>query len=294
MNTTNVVEVKRRRDTTMYIFRTVKGLQEYLLAQGDHVIGFTPTMGALHDGHISLLHRSKQETSISVVSIFVNPTQFNNPDDLSKYPRTLDRDLDILYAADCDVVFVPTVEEMYPEGMRVGSEIDLNGLDQRMEGVFRPGHFNGMAQVVLRLLEIVNPGRLFMGQKDFQQYAIIRHLIELLHLPIKLVMCPTMREVNGLAMSSRNVRLDPVMREHASVIYKTLKYCAEHIHDTPVSDLQELCFHKLEIPGFRPEYFEIVDGSTLLPANEHTQYVVACCAIWAGDVRLIDNMILRE
>jgi pantoate--beta-alanine ligase len=288
----------------MFVFKTIETLRDYLdhhegregheeILKHRRSIGFTPTMGALHEGHLSLLHRSKQNCDISVVSIFVNPTQFNNPDDLAKYPRTIERDLDMLDDARCDVVFTPSVEEMYPHGMQQGNDIDLNGLDLPMEGVFRPGHFKGMAQVVKRLLDIVQPHVIFMGQKDFQQFAIVRQMIRTLHMPVDIVMCPTIREADGLAMSSRNVRLAPEIRGLASVIYQTLMYCAEQIDHIPISTLRMACMTKLDIPGFRPEYFEIVDGDTLQPADKQTAYIVACCAVWAGEVRLIDNMILR-
>jgi pantoate--beta-alanine ligase len=190
------------------------------------------------------------------------------------------------------VVFVPEVDEVYPKD-ETSEPIDLQGLDISMEGFFRPGHFTGVAQVVKRLLEIVQPDALYMGQKDFQQVAVIRYLIQSFQFPTQLVMCPTLREANGLAMSSRNVRLDPEMRTRATVIYQTLKYCQERFGEMPIQDLQDACLRKLQQPDFRPEYFEIVDGITLKPADESTQYVVACCAVWAGDVRLIDNMILR-
>lgn len=278
----------------MYVFHSVHGLQHYLRSLAHTSIGFTPTMGALHEGHLSLLHMSKAQTGVSVVSIFVNPTQFNDPADLDKYPRTLNRDLDMLYAHGCHVAFVPAVDEMYPTGMHTGADIDLHGLDVPMEGRFRPGHFRGMAQVVRRLLDIVLPQKLFMGQKDFQQFAIVRQMIISLHLPVEIVMCPTMREADGLAMSSRNMRLLPHIRERAAVIYETLRYCSEQIDDLPVHVLQEEAMRRLDIPDFRPEYFEIVNGETLLPADEHTTYIVACCAVWAGDVRLIDNMELRR
>ena len=277
----------------MYVFRTIKGLRNYLQSNNERQIGFTPTMGALHEGHLSLLHRSKKASDISVVSIFVNPTQFNDPGDLVKYPRTLSSDLGLLYAAGCDVVFVPEADEIYPED-EPSEDIDLSGLDLHMEGYFRPGHFAGVAQVVKRLLDIVKPQSLFMGQKDFQQLAVIQHLILTHELPVHLVMCPTVREANGLAMSSRNALLSADLRMRASVIYKTLRYCAEQVNTIPLADLQEVCIKQLHIPDFRPEYFEIVDGKTLQPANEHTQYVVACCAVWADNVRLIDNVVLKR
>lgn len=276
----------------MHVFRTVEGLRRHLHDLTDKSVGFTPTMGALHEGHLSLLHASKKDTDISVVSIFVNPTQFNDPNDLEKYPRDLNRDLELLAEAECDVVFVPEVDEVYPKDQS-SEPINLNGLDLSMEGYFRPGHFAGVAQVVKRLLDIVEPQMLFMGQKDFQQVAVIAHLIRSLNLPVQLVMCPTMREESGLAMSSRNVRLDASLRDRAKIICDTLSYAKSHLEKTPIAELQEQCIRKLSIPDFRPEYFDIVDGHTLHPADQTTQYVVACCAVWAGEVRLIDNMILK-
>jgi pantoate--beta-alanine ligase len=277
----------------MYVFRKIQELRKYLDVQAYRAQGFVPTMGALHQGHISLLQRSKEETGLTTVSIFVNPTQFNDPADLEKYPRTLSQDLELLRISGCDAVFVPSVEEIYPDGVSHGSDIDLRGLDIPMEGIFRPGHFKGMAQVVHRLLDIVRPQKLFMGQKDYQQYAIVRQMICTLQLPVEIVLCPTVREADGLAMSSRNARLSPDLRARAPVIHEALQYCAIHIEDTPIAKLQEEAIQRLAIPGFRPEYFEIVDGNTLLPADADTEFIVACCAVWAGDVRLIDNVIVK-
>ena len=277
----------------MYVFRTIRGLRQHLQDQSELTIGFVPTMGALHPGHLSLLRESQSETDLSVVSIFVNPTQFNDPKDLEKYPRQTGQDLDLLYTHGCDIVFIPAVAEIYPPQEHTAL-IDLAGLDQMMEGKFRPGHFQGVAQVVKRLLDIVQPDALFMGQKDFQQLAVIGHVIAMFNMPVKLVMCPTIREPHGLAMSSRNLLLDPETRQKASVIHDTLTYAANHYTTSKIPDLEAHCMQMLDIPGFRPEYFEIADGYTLAPATEDTRYVVACCAVWAGNVRLIDNMILKE
>jgi pantoate--beta-alanine ligase len=279
--------------THMHVFKTVDEIQGYLGKQHGATIGFVPTMGALHDGHLSLVVRSRDRCDMTVVSIFVNPKQFNDPDDLLKYPRTPDEDMKLLRQEGCDFIFMPEVEDIYPPG-REEEPIDLAGLDLRMEGMFRPGHFAGVAQVVRRLLEIVQPGFLYMGQKDFQQVAIVRHMIKSLELPVYLVMCPTVREENGLAMSSRNERLTAGQRADAAVIYRTLMHAADCFGASTVDKLQHECFEMLAIPGFRPEYFEIVDGHTLLPAHNDTNFAVACCALWAGEVRLIDNMVLRD
>lgn len=277
----------------MYVFRTVTGIRKHLDQQHGAVIGFIPTMGALHDGHLSLMVQAKEKCTLTVTSIFVNPTQFNDPEDLARYPRTLDHDLNVLLQENCGVAFVPEVEEVYPAGQNE-PPLDLGGLDQSMEGMHRPGHFQGVAQVVRRLLEIVQPEFLYMGQKDFQQGAIVGHMIKTLGLPVTLVMCPTVRESNGLAMSSRNELLDPEIRSRASLLYKTLNYAADALGAGSIEKIQHECLQKLEAPGFKPEYFEIVDGHTLKPATQDTNFVVACCAVWAGDVRLIDNLILRD
>lgn len=254
--------------------------------------GFVPTMGALHAGHLSLLRRAQEDDQLTIVSIFVNPAQFNDPADLARYPRTLDSDLDMLYADGCDVVFAPGTEEIYPVG-ETQEAIPLNGLDERMEGIFRPGHFTGVARVVRRLLDLVKPQRLYMGQKDFQQFAIVHSMIHALGYPVSLIMCPTVREPDGLAMSSRNLFLEGEMRTRAPEIYRTLLYAAGSYTRGSREEMERQCLQKLTEAGLQPEYFEIVDGETLQPASAESQYVVACCAVRAGDVRLIDNVIVR-
>ncbi len=259
-------------------------------------IGFVPTMGALHTGHFSLIRASQRENDITVCSIFVNPTQFNNTDDLVKYPRTLHADARALAEIDCDVLFAPEVEDIYPNGVHDTPEIDLAGLDELMEGAHRSGHFAGVVQVVKRLLDIVLPDNLYMGQKDFQQFTIIRHMIGYFDLPVRLVVCPTLRERHGLAMSSRNVRLTPTHRRDADVIYTVLLASQRWIDFMPIREIEEKAMRFMTIDGFRPEYFTIVNGVNLQPIEElsDAQEIVACTAVWAGDVRLIDNMILRE
>jgi len=258
-------------------------------------IGFVPTMGALHDGHVSLARKCKRESDLSIVSIFVNPTQFNDKTDLKKYPRNLEADSYLLINAKIDCIFAPSVEEMYPNGMSVGTDIDLGGLDMYMEGAFRPGHFKGMAQVVKRLLDIVTPDRLYMGQKDFQQFTIVNYFIKNLDIKTELVICKIIREQNGLARSSRNERLSPETRAKAGIIYQTLKSVKRKSKNRSISYLETSAMDALNYQPFLPEYFTIVDGTTLLPVEnmDNHSYVVACTAVWADGVRLIDNHILK-
>ena len=259
-------------------------------------IGFVPTMGALHKGHLSLVRKAKKENDLVIVSIFVNPTQFNDKKDLEKYPRTLELDISLLLRARADVVFTPASSEIYPEGDQKGNDIDLGGLDSYMEGAFRPGHFKGVAQVVKRLLDIVTPDRLYMGQKDFQQFTIIAHMIRTLKIQTDLVVCRILREANGLAMSSRNERLTKETREKAGLIYKTLQSVKKYQNTKSVKELEDYGMKRLNIAPFIPEYFTICDGNTLKPIQNinDTSYAVACVAVWGDGIRLIDNIILKK
>jgi pantoate--beta-alanine ligase len=280
------------------IFHKVSVLQEQIAtwkAEGKQV-GFVPTMGALHEGHLSLVRQSIYENDHTVVSIFVNPTQFNDPKDLLHYPRTIEQDLALLDSVGDTDVFIPDVLEMYPEGTDKDNNPDLGGLDVSMEGASRPGHFKGMAQVVLRLLDIVKSDRLYMGQKDFQQYTIVNYLISKYELPVKLIRCPIIRESNGLAMSSRNVRLRTEVRNQASIIYHTLNEVKNRINVMDTKSLEAFAMEKLRVTPFEPEYFSIVDGWTLQPIYDidDTDFAVACTAVCVEGVRLIDNMILKE
>ena len=261
-----------------------------------NTIGFVPTMGALHTGHLSLVKKSIKENDLTIVSIFVNPTQFNNKIDLAKYPRTLEADLSLLMPLKVDIVFNPSVQEIYPLGDTEGSDIDLGGLDTYMEGAFRPGHFKGVAQVVRRLLEIVGPDRLYMGQKDFQQFTIIQFMIRNLKINTTLVVCPIIRETNGLAMSSRNVRLSEETRAKAGIIYKTLKVIKKNILIKSIKELEIYGMKRLATPPFEPEYISIVDGNRLTPLKDinESNYAIACVAVWADGVRLIDNIVLKK
>ena len=280
----------------MEVFNLISDLQHYLAKrrQDGHPIGFVPTMGALHTGHRSLVERARRDSDVVVASIFVNPTQFNDTADLDKYPRTEEADLQLLRGAGCDVVFLPSVEVMYPDGTEVSNPVDLGGLDEPMEGAQRPGHFAGVVQVVERLLRAVGPDLLFMGQKDFQQTAIVRRLIEVRALPVELIICPTVRAADGLAMSSRNVRLNEYERQHATLLYQTLSRVNRLKAVLSPPDLERMSLWALGAHEFRPEYFKIVDGKTLreLKTLEESDFPVACTAVWVGEVRLIDNMIL--
>ena len=272
----------------------ILALIEKYKAEGKSV-GFTPTMGALHAGHHSLINLSKAQNDITVCSIFVNPTQFNNADDLTKYPRTVETDCAGLEEIGCDIVFLPTTEEIYPGGEdNFAIDIDLEGLDTRMEGEHRPGHFVGVVQVVKRLLDIVPASRLYMGQKDYQQFTIIRHMIKVLEMETELVVCPIVREGDGLAMSSRNARLTARHRQKASIIHKTLSTAKQSIHTDTIGSITAEAMSSMDIPGFEPEYFTIINGHTLETIESITgvNEVVACTAVWAGEVRLIDNMRL--
>jgi pantoate--beta-alanine ligase len=254
-------------------------------------------MGALHYGHISLVDQCKETSDLTIVSIFVNPRQFNDPEDLKKYPRPIEADLKMLHDSGVDVVFLPDVEDIYPEGDTKQIEFDPGPSAETMEGKFRPGHFIGMAEVVYRLLSIVTPDQLYMGQKDFQQFAIIRKLIADFRLPIELVMCPTIREVNGLAMSSRNVRLSASARNKAGIIYKNLMDAQKAFEtDVPIPKIQETFFNNLSKENFEPEYLEIVDGYSLQVVSnlKDAKQIVACCAVKVEGVRLIDNLIWKE
>lgn len=280
----------------MLIFKKVADLRRWVGNQTTP-IGFAPTMGALHDGHIELVRMAKRDGCLAVASIFVNPTQFNDPRDLEKYPRTLEKDTELLLSAHCDALFIPSVEEVYPPGENLRIELDFKYLDKVMEGKFRPGHFEGMATVVSRLLDIVRPHRLYMGQKDFQQLSIVRDMIRQLELPVELVMCPTVRESDGLAMSSRNIRLTPEMRAVAPLIHQTLQWAKSALNNNrPIEDIQSEVLSKLAASNLRPEYFEIVDGETLLNVSHPSEsdFIVACTAAFAGEVRLIDNLVLKQ
>lgn len=258
-------------------------------------IALVPTMGALHDGHASLVKRSVAENDITVVSVFVNPTQFNDKNDLKNYPRTLDADCVLLENVGADIVFAPTVEEMYPEeDTRVFS---FAPLDTVMEGAFRPGHFNGVAQIVSKLFYAVEPDRAYFGEKDFQQLAIIRDMVRQLALDIEIVGCPIVREQDGLAMSSRNTLLSADERERALTISRTLFNSLEYANSKSLAETKAFVENFInETPGLELEYYQIVDGNTLQEIAEWSDcdYVVGCIALFCGKVRLIDNIVYKN
>jgi len=281
----------------MYIFKTVKDLQKYLHSQSEHkkTIGFVPTMGALHQGHLSLLEQSLLQTDITVCSIFVNPTQFDDKNDLQKYPRPIEKDIQKLMQAGCHALFLPTAEEIYPADLAKRS-FDLNGLDQTMEGAHREGHFEGVVQVVRRLLDIVQPDYLFMGQKDYQQFTIINYFLQQTNSPVQLVRVPIAREADGLAMSSRNVRLTPEGRTKATHISQTLFQAKEDAKTLPLQEVKEKAIANLKDLQFDIDYFEIVNGHTLqsIQSFDEAEVVAACTTVRVDGVRLLDNIILKE
>jgi pantoate--beta-alanine ligase len=257
-------------------------------------IGFVPTMGALHAGHISLINNSKDTCNITVSSIFVNPTQFNDPKDFEKYPVTITADMDALEKAGCDVLFLPPVTEIYPNGMQHLPQYDLGYLETVLEGKYRPGHFQGVCQVVHRLLDIVKPGVLFLGQKDFQQCMVIKKLISLTGLETGVVICPTLRETNGLAMSSRNMRLNTAERQKAVLISQTLNFIKNEIKPGYLEDLKDRAVNYLNAEGFKTDYVEIASAENLEPQEfwDGRMPLVALAAAYLNEVRLIDNMLL--
>lgn len=282
----------------MRLFKTVKDLQTYLDVQRKNglSIGFAPTMGALHAGHISLIALNNKENDISVASIFVNPTQFNEISDLDKYPRTEGADIEKLTKANCDVLFMPDVADVYPKNLDTQVAFDFGGLATVMEGEKRPGHFDGVAQVVKRLLDIIQPDSLYMGQKDYQQFAIIQEMLVLLKSKIRIVSCPIVREKDGLAMSSRNLRLTKDHRERAVFLSQLLESASSKMQNYSPKEIEEWAMAEMtKQKDFKPEYFQISDGRTLqeIERFEDTPSVVACLACWVGEVRLIDNKILK-
>ena len=281
----------------MEIVHTIKDLQAALAAlraQGK-TVGLVPTMGALHAGHASLVKRCVAENDAAVVSVFVNPTQFNDKNDLAKYPRTLDADCRLLEQCGAAFAFAPSVEEMYPEPDP--RQFSYAPLDTVMEGKYRPGHFNGVCQIVSKLFEAVKPDRAYFGEKDFQQLAIIREMVRQLKFPLQIVGCPIVREEDGLALSSRNARLSAEERQQALKISQTLFASRDYAKSHTVAETQKFVEDAIEAaPGLRLEYFELVDGNTLQKiANwEDTSYAVGCITVFCGEVRLIDNIKYKE
>ena len=281
----------------MLVFKTIDETRKFVsqARELDQTIGFVPTMGALHPGHLELMRRAKKENDLLVVSIFVNPIQFNNAMDLKKYPRVLFKDLEMLKTIDCDAVFVPSVKEMYPEP--INKTFDFGPLENVMEGAFRPGHFNGVAIVVEKLFEIVEPHKAYFGEKDFQQLAIIKSLVEMERIPVEIVPCAIVREKDGLAMSSRNVRLSPEERAMAPRIFKVLKEVAGKAGEMDPVLLQQWGMKQLQAEeAFDVEYFQIAEDATLqtIVNWQIGQGALAFVALKLGQVRLIDNIRINS
>ncbi len=280
----------------MYLFKRVADLREALRQEkkAGKTIGFAPTMGALHQGHISLVNAAKTQCDIVISSIFVNPTQFNDPKDFEKYPITIKEDILALTAAGTDILFLPSVEEMYPEGVNgQHRHYGFGYLETVLEGAYRPNHFQGVGVIVHKLLEAVEPDDLFMGQKDFQQCMIIKKLLGITGIPAKLHIIPTLRETDGLAMSSRNMRLSPAERQTAVQVSRTLLYMKENIKRLPFDTIRQQAWKQLQDAGFQPDYVEIADADNLQLLNEPlpSGRMVMLIAAKLGEVRLIDNMV---
>ncbi|MBE0423154.1 MAG: pantoate--beta-alanine ligase [Lutibacter sp.] len=279
----------------MLIFTEIKSLQQKIKSLKNGVtIGFVPTMGALHEGHLSLVGKAKKENDIVIVSIFVNPTQFDNADDLTNYPKTIEKDLSLLKSFSCDIVFTPTPEEIYADDIQSQS-FDFDGLEFQMEGKFRAGHFNGVGTIVERLFKVVKPHKAYFGEKDFQQIQIIRKMVEKRKLTVQIIACPIHREKDGLAMSSRNMRLTKEQRAAAPFIYETIKKAKIQFGTKNASEVVKWVENEFQNhPILRLEYVEIADEDTLLPVETKnpTKKYRAFIAVFAGNVRLIDNISL--
>jgi pantoate--beta-alanine ligase len=275
--------------TDMFIVKKILELQKLLRQKTS--IGFVPTMGALHEGHISLIEKSKSENEITVCSIFINPTQFNNLTDLEKYPVTIEADIEKLIAAKTDVLFLPSVEEMYPHGMENIPIYDIGYLDTILDGKFRPGHFNGVSLIVHKLLNAVKPHKLYLGEKDFQQCLVIKRMIAMQNLQVEVITCPTLREADGLAKSSRNIRLSVEARAKASLIYNCLLSFKDSFNTTSFHQLQQNWIQKLTQNGFKPEYIILANADNLdiLTEFNESKKMVVLIATFLDGVRLIDN-----
>ncbi len=281
----------------MVIFKRVSDIKEFIYKekQAGREIGFVPTMGALHSGHMSLVRRAKDEGTLVVCSIFVNPTQFNDKSDFEKYPISIDEDIELLIGAGCDVLLLPSVDEVYPDGTGEMKTYEFGYLDTILEGAKRPGHFKGVGQVVARLLEIAEPNKLYLGQKDYQQCMVITKLAELIgRQDLDIVICPTTREADGLAMSSRNRRLTEPQRAIAGLIYQCLVSIESKQDNTPYAIVKKECEDILTAKGFAVEYVALANAKTLELMDEYKKGtpMVALIAAKIGEIRLIDNLVL--
>jgi pantoate--beta-alanine ligase len=284
----------------MIIFKKIADLQHYLSGQkaAGAGLGFVPTMGALHPGHISLIGKAKADNTLVICSIFVNPTQFNDPNDFEKYPISIESDIELLIEAGCDVLFLPSVAEIYPNGTANAPTFDFGYLNTILEGAQRPGHFKGVGQVVAALINAVQPNKLYLGQKDYQQCMVIRQLIKLMgkENELQLVICPTTREADGLAMSSRNRRLSEFIRPQAATIYQCLVSIESKQKTDSFETVKKECIELLKEKGFAPEYVALANANdlTLLDDYQPDTPTVALIAAKLGDVRLIDNLIISN
>lgn len=281
----------------MFVFTSVFELTNYLKKQRKvdkwNTIGFVPTMGALHEGHLSLIEHAKEKSEVVICSIFVNPTQFNNEKDLETYPINLEEDKASLKSVECDVLFCPSAKEIYPNGVKEKFEINFDGLDKVMEGFYRPGHFEGVAMVVEKLLNIVQPDFVFLGRKDFQQVAIIQQMIAFKGLKVKINVVPTKRNRHGLALSSRNMLLSEKELTDALIISKTLFLLRKRFSDLALEELLELGKSEIAKSSLKLEYLEIVSDETLRPPISKNQRITCCIVAYCGGVRLIDNIPLN-
>ena len=295
------IRLKRRfcgsKTLKMILFKDPRVLTRYLdsYRKKKVVIGFVPTMGALHAGHVSLLRQCKDQSDLSVCSIFVNPTQFNDKKDYDKYPVTLEADIEKIEAAGIDILFLPAVDELYPDGTKSLEQYPIGYLETILEGEFRPGHFQGVCQVMHRLLKVVQPNKLFMGQKDFQQSLVVQQLLRITGYPTELIVCATMRERNGLAMSSRNMRLSDTEREHASKIHDTLEFINRELKAGDLSKLKKEANSRLTKNGFKIDYVEIANVNNLAITDhwDGKEPLVTLAAVFVNGVRLIDNVVLK-
>jgi pantoate--beta-alanine ligase len=281
----------------MILFKRRDDLHKYLDAQRKSGVktGFVPTMGALHQGHVSLIRKARYANDLTICSIFINPTQFNDPADFKKYPVTLENDIEKLEEAGCDILFLPSVEEIYPGGIHEKKQYDIGYLETILEGKYRPGHFQGVSTVVHLLLSIVQPDNLYLGQKDYQQCMVIKKLLELTGMDtITIHISPTLRENDGLAMSSRNMRLDADARKQATAIYQSLTYIKEQLKPGDLGSIKKQAVTTLSEKGFKVDYIEIADAENLFIVDkwDGKQKLVALAAAYLGNVRLIDNLLL--
>ncbi len=283
----------------MLIIREAGELTEFIARAKNNgrSIGFVPTMGALHAGHLSLVERCVAENDVAVVSVFVNPTQFNNPQDLATYPRTEEEDARLLAKAGVSAVFMPSVQAIYPDGTERDHEFDLGVAAEVMEGKYRPGHFQGVAQVVSRLFQLVRPDRAYFGEKDFQQIAVIRNMVRTEGITVQIVACPIKRADDGLALSSRNTLLTPEQRTIAPRIHQTLTESKAYALNHSLAETRDFVVSRLDsTPGLRVEYYEIIDAETMAPIDNwaEARWTVGCITVYCGAVRLIDNITYKN